>query len=578
MIQYTFAPIRYAITISLYYFSLCNSVVLRVSLCKFFLLHGGTQRNTENHREKIYKYILYSLLNYTYYSRIIFFMKLLFIALLIGFSFVANAQYSTPGNGTTWNLESLAEHSEGVIVEIDGIYYQYDDVTISPTDKFEQLIPFELRIAENITLSTEDAEFIINTKTQSKITAISKSETYRGISFGENAKVSLNNCVFEYGGGIRVFRAEFSMNNCIVRNMDSKLASGGAIAASGGDGIWSRIYVNNSHFVDNVAPALSSSINIGTTFIVEDCYFENNNTTNNNRPQINIGATLENDVTIFRNNTIIGNRDNTMTGGIGIMYMGVARENQYLIDGNTIKDNRYGINFTGDYMNGTIVNNILEDNNTETNPMVGGSGINITNSADNIYLYASNNIISGHHWGVTLYSYSATLGATCNFGNITVAEDHPDYNPGKNIFSNNGFDGELYDFYNNSPTDVMAQNNQWNVEVQDEESIEDVVTHKPDDESLGFVTFMPAFDSSCVGIDSHFAGMIKVYPVPASTQVYVEGDNITKVELYNIAGRKLSETNGFAGLIDVSGYDAGIYFLKIYDLRGKSITKQIVVK
>ena len=503
-------------------------------------------------------------------------MKQLFTVFLIWVCCMTNAQYSTPGTGVTWNLDDLVEQSQGAIQKIEDVFYQYEDITISSADKFEQTTPFELRIDEDVIFAVESAEFIINTETQSKITAIDQTKTYRGISFDEGSKVSLNNCVFEYGGGIRVYCSEFSMNNCVVRNMDSKLATGGAIAASGGDGIWSRIYINNSHFVDNIAPALSSSINIGTTFIVEDCYFENNNTTNNNRPQINIGATLENDVTIFRNNTIIGNRNNTMTGGIGIVYMGVARENQYLIEGNTIKDNRYGITFTGDYMTGKIINNTLIDNNTEVNPMNGGSGINVTSSADNVYLYASNNIISGHHWGVTIVSFSATLGSSCNFGNISVPEDAPHYNPGGNVFSNNGNGGELYDFYNNNPTDVMAQNNKWNVEVQDSESIEAVIFHKVDNENHGTVTFMPAFETP-VGIDNAFANTVKIYPVPASKQVYIEGDNITKVELYNTIGQKVNEVNDFSGSIDVSRYNAGIYFLRIYDSKGKAITKQIIV-
>jgi hypothetical protein len=38
----------------------------------------------------------------------------------------------------------------------------------------------------------------------------------------------------------------------------------------------------------------------------------------------------------------------------------------------------------------------------------------------------------------------------------------------------------------------MAQGNTWNVDVQDEASIEEVIYHKVDNASLGLVTFMPA--------------------------------------------------------------------------------------
>ena len=76
-----------------------------------------------------------------------------------------------------------------------------------------------------------------------------------------------------------------------------------------------------------------------------------------------------------------------------------------------------------------------------------------------------------------------------NLGNLTEGDN---YNPGGNVFVNNGNGGVLYDLYNNSTADVMAQGNIWNVDVQDEESIEGVIYHKVDQSNLGLVTFMPA--------------------------------------------------------------------------------------
>jgi hypothetical protein len=84
---------------------------------------------------------------------------------------------------------------------------------------------------------------------------------------------------------------------------------------------------------------------------------------------------------------------------------------------------------------------------------------------------------------------TGTSGPNLNLGNL---EDEDNYNPGGNVFINNGNNGVLYDLYNNSANTVYAQGNTWNVEVQDQESIEGVIFHKNDNSALGEVIFMPA--------------------------------------------------------------------------------------
>jgi hypothetical protein len=158
-------------------------------------------------------------------------------------------------------------------------------------------------------------------------------------------------------------------------------------------------------------------------------------------------------------------------------------------------DNRYGITFTGSNITGTIKGNILTDNNVEVNPMNGGSGINITATAGNTHAIITQNVISGHFWGITLLGnyINYSVGTTANIGNISVPENDPEYNIGLNIFFNNGNNGELYDLYNNNPNDVMAQNNHWGVTKQTEELIRTVIRDKANDERYGVVTFMPPY-------------------------------------------------------------------------------------
>ena len=61
---------------------------------------------------------------------------------------------------------------------------------------------------------------------------------------------------------------------------------------------------------------------------------------------------------------------------------------------------------------------------------------------------------------------------------------------------NNGNNGVLYDLFNNGTGTIWAQGNTWNVAVQDEESIEEVIYHQNDNPNLGLVIFMPPHQNS----------------------------------------------------------------------------------
>ena len=100
----------------------------------------------------------------------------------------------------------------------------------------------------------------------------------------------------------------------------------------------------------------------------------------------------------------------------------------------------------------------------------------------------SGNHIEGSLWGVTIIG--------CQDVNLGCLNEGENYNPGGNVFKNNGNNGELYDLYNNSTLTVYAQNNTWNVSEQTKEQIESVIFHKHDNASLGEVIFMPAANTT----------------------------------------------------------------------------------
>jgi hypothetical protein len=488
------------------------------------------------------------------------------------YSAALNAQevqpYTTPNTGTKFTFEDLVTHSSGTVVKEGEIYVMKEDVTISETDSLIVTDDVIVKIFEDKTLTINSAYWKIDPPTQAIFTNYIADTHYATIRVEENSFVRLNKAVFTYGSGIRIFDSDFIMDHCTMNHHDYSTQASGAISATNG-----KVIVKNSIFKNNVRSAFNSAANIGCTFEITDCYLENNVTENSNRPQINVGPSREGEVTKIIDNIIIGNRECTMVGGISTSSL-LAVPAIFLIEGNTVKDNRYGITFTGTNITGAIKRNTLADNNTQNNPDLGGSGINIMAPAGNVHAIITENIISGNLWGITLVGNASdfSAGPTANLGNISVPENDPEYNLGKNIFFDNGNNGELFDLYNNNPNDVMAQNNMWGVSEQTEDLIRTVIRDKTNDPRYGTVTFMPPYLNT--GVTKHINNVL-ISPNPASNIITIHANEFTKVEIYNIHGQLIEVAVN--KLIDVSSYKTGIYFFKIFDVNYNAIAKKIVV-
>jgi len=72
------------------------------------------------------------------------------------------------------------------------------------------------------------------------------------------------------------------------------------------------------------------------------------------------------------------------------------------------------------------------------------------------------------------------------------------------------------------------------------------------------------------------ANNVKVYPVPAENELFIQADGFQKAEVYNVTGQKLMESN--VDVLNVSTLSAGVYLLKVYDIVGNCATQRVVVK
>ena len=386
--------------------------------------------------------------------------------------------FVTDGLGRTYTFADLAAIEYSGVEYTEGVYAVTADIMVSENDVIALGDAKHVIFNDAVRLGVEGMVDFVATE-QISFAAASEAIPDPIYFTGDvEGAGSFKNIVFN-GVTMRYFgAADLTVEDCVFTGVvDTE-----PCISLGGDGL---VTVSNCDFTENAYPAINGAANIVTPLIFQDNYLYKNSLSAKNKPQINVTVGGERGVKILRN-VVIGPKEVTTNGGIAVSnMMNLAGEHEVEISENEVSNNRYGITLYG-AMNAVINDNILMNNNYESNPMSGGSGLSFYGiGVQNVYV--SGNHIEGHYWGITNIKYSTN--PNLNLGNLTEGDD---YNPGGNVFVNNGNGGVLYDLYNNSTADVMAQGNTWNVEVQDEESIEGVIFHKVDNDALGLVTFMPA--------------------------------------------------------------------------------------
>lgn len=281
-------------------------------------------------------------------------MKNFYFLTFVCFSMLSKAQFVSPGNGETYTLSSLSTIAPNSIIQNGNEYTMLEDIQISLNDAIlineNDII---LKINEGKQLSVYGR--YETTGSNITITSGDASKIFRGILFGDEAEVELKNTILEYGGGIRVSTSKtFLMENCTVRYFKNGLLTSSTIMFSRGTPV-----VRNSQFIENDYPAFSSGANQEVSATFENNYLYKNSKTNANRPQINMGPSGSSGITTVSNNTIIGDLAFSNVGGISVSTL-LGIQNNVIISGNTIKDNRYGITIAGNNSSGKITNNIIE--------------------------------------------------------------------------------------------------------------------------------------------------------------------------------------------------------------------------
>tara|TARA_R110002072_G_scaffold174802_4_gene330406 strand:+ start:5970 stop:7436 length:1467 start_codon:yes stop_codon:yes gene_type:complete len=482
------------------------------------------------------------------------------LSLLFCFS-IALAQYTTPGTGVDWILDDIASASPGTVTVSGTTYTLLEDLTIAADDILRINTDLTLEIEAGVRITVLGLGSFLVEADAVIITAVNEAAPYDGFRFEEFSTIDIQNATIQFGGGLQVLTESFVLNNCVLLNNVSGVATGATVTLSRGIPV-----ITNNDFLFNANPAISSGANQSVSAIIENNLIEGNNQTNNNRPQINMGATRLNDTLKIRNNTILGDRDLDQAGGIAVANL-VGGALRVIIEGNTIKDNRYGMTIVGPNSYALIKDNIIEDNDTQGNPNLGGSGINFNAPTGDLTADVTGNQMRRNLWGVTIQGP-----VDANFG------DDED-NPGLNVFAENGNNGEIFAIYNNGPTTITAKNNCW---VENGEGTlaeaEDVIFHVEDDPTLGEVIFDPVFCEVLRTEDPALAAF-SVYPNPANNKLTFQNtNNFETVTFYSISGQELFTQKVVVGTNTINlNLNTGVYFIA-FDGERNQMVKKIVVK
>lgn len=412
----------------------------------------------------------------------------------------AHGEYATPGAGTKYSFADIAALTPAVRVVGPHCLAVDSSFTVSAGDILTVDDGDTIKFADRVCVEVE-GKALFTPQNRAFFTRTDKAAEPRGLRVGgDEAQCTASNLQIDYIA-IAYFGAKYPLQitDCDFAYTLASANSSGSIALSGS--CTAPSLVKRCTFTKTESSGIGSAANIAAAVTVDSCKFDDCNTQNTNKPMINLTTPGDAGETFITNNTILG-AQRTMVGGIAVNNMVSLPVAHVVVKGNDVRNCRYGITSLGQ-INFDIIANTLIDNRYESNPMNGGSGISLMSPMATLKLNSriEGNYIEGSLWGITLIG----AGSFCNMGHLEPA-DQADFNPGGNVFKDNGNNGTTYDkttpydLYNNSPNECWAQGNVWSVPQQTEALIETVIFHKADDNSLGEVIFWPAGDASVTDI------------------------------------------------------------------------------
>ena len=480
--------------------------------------------------------------------------KLYLFVLALTLSSMLNAQWTSPGNGTTYTMPDLVRVSDGVITQEGTIFSINNDLTISANDVLKIDDQVSRIDAGNVLITINGSMTCSNTQ---RVKLYGTMTEHFGMRFENATDCELKTLYFSDGAGIQVIESDVDFIDCkfvyFTRDYCSSVINF----------MNCNPLIEDCYFLLNEGAAIGSPANGQGSPRILNCLFDSNVDGSNN-PQINLGPGSEDTIFIV-GNEIDGTYASWHAGGVTVSdLMGIGSTKVVLKD-NIIKEGRYGYNQQGQTISSVIINNEFINNNHEDNPMNGGSGISIYGYSTDCKAIIRNNTITGNLWGITaIYFHDINLGTEDDWGN--------------NIIKDNGNGGVIYDLYNNSSCDITAIGNDWGTSNANE--IEEHIYHQYDDPEFGLVNYIPFVDVDA--IDEAVSIVVEVVPNPVANGVFTlitSDETPSELRIYNLQGQcvKSQSLMGNTHVINVEELTSGLYLIHIRQAE-KTVTKKLIIR
>ena len=427
------------------------------------------------------------------------FILLFIIALTI---LQGKAQIVTNGTGAHYTLSDFtASHPEAVVCTASGVYHLYEDFTLTAPDTLQLEDTLQAIIFHNGLTFTLQGTLLCDERND-LLTVAAELDSLTAPAyewrFEEGSHGTVHSIAFENGKSLFLTGCEVTLRNCEFSGFTES-----AIRM-----MQCNPVIEDCYFHDNHAAAIQSPANAGSSPRIINNRLYNNVLDNTNNPQINLGIGGT-DTIVIEGNRIEGVAS-TMSGGVAVSNLvGATSPTRILLHNNDILHNRYGYTQTGTQLDALIVDNRIIDNNLETDPMNGGSGISIYGYDTTCYAKIRRNIIAGNLWGVTaVYRYHIDMGTANDWG--------------RNVLYDNANNDELYAFAMSqySTLDVTAIGNYWG--NNDTAFAESVILHQHDQSNLGRVEYQPILPLYPIVEGVSF---INYYPTEYIEELYCEIDS-----------------------------------------------------
>ena len=480
--------------------------------------------------------------------------RIVFTVLLMAVVLMLNAQWTSPGDGTTYTLPDLVNVSNGAVTNTETVFSFNSDITIAQNDV--------LRIDDQVTridavgvLITINGSVVCTNATR---VGIYGSMTQQFSMRLENAtNCEFKKLYFSDGSGIKVIESDVAFIDCKFVYFTCDYSN--AVI----DFMNCNPLIEDCYFLRNEGAAISSPANGQGSPQILNNRLEENVTSGLNSPQINLGPGAEDTIYIV-GNEIDDNYASHRVGGISVADLMGTGSTKVAVRDNYITNGRYGYNQQGLTISSVIERNQFVDNHYETNPMNGGSGISIYGMDGNNKAVLRNNIITGNLWGITaINAFDINLGTEDDWG--------------YNEIHDNGNGGTVYDLYNNSACDILAIGNNWG--SSNEQVIEEHIVHQNDDPNLGHVTFIPFVD--CDGTKESKAVTFEISPNPVSNGIFtitLHEAMPSEITIYNVKGQivKSQSIDNQVNILNVQSLESGLYFIKVRNVQG-TVFKKVVI-